>query len=137
MSRRYAEDTKVPVGQSTGEVCDLLRKHGADSTAVYQGKDGSAVGFQMGGRMYKMSVPVNPEARDPEQDERRAWRLLLLLVKAKLEAVREGATTVEREFLADTVLYDGRTVAEWAEPAIERSYRLGVMPRLPALEGPK
>ena len=45
-----------------------------------------------------------------EQGAREVWRRLLLVVKAKLELVAEGGSSVEREFLADMMLPDGRTV---------------------------
>jgi len=54
-----------------------------------------------------------------EQACRSRWRCILLLVKAKLETVSSGASTLEREFLADLKLADGRTVHE----VLERSFR--------------
>ncbi len=46
------------------------------------------------------------------QAEREAWRRLLLLTKAKLEAIADGFTTIEHEFLPDLVLANGTTVGE-------------------------
>lgn len=134
-ARRFAEDTKVPVGQSQGEVKDMLRKAGADRLAIYEDGKGSAVAFEIRGRMYRLDVP-RKATKDPEQEERRMWRLTLLLVKAKLEAVREGATTIEREFLADAIPYDGRRMAEWAEPELQIAYQEGRMPKQLLLGGP-
>lgn len=136
-SRRFAEDTAVPVGRSQDEVKDRLRKAGADRIAVYESAATSAVAFTLEGRMCRITIPTRPDAKDPRQDERRAWRLLLLLLKAKLEAVREGATTIEREFLADMLLADGSTVSEWAEPQLAIAYRDGVMPQHLMIEGPR
>lgn len=65
-----------------------------------------------------------------EQIERERWRQLLLLVKAKLEMIALGLSTVEREFLADIFLADGRTVHETLAGAIEKNYIEGGVPRL-------
>ena len=61
---------------------------------------------------------------------------MLLLIKAKLEAVREGATTIEREFLSDRLLYDGQTIGQWAEAELQEATRLGRMPTTLLLTGP-
>jgi hypothetical protein len=50
------------------------------------------------------------------------------VVKAKLEAVETGITTIESEFLAHLVLPDGRTVGALARPEIKRAYADGRMP---------
>jgi hypothetical protein len=135
-ARRFAEDTRVPIGQTQAEIKDRLRKAGADQIAVYEASDRSAVAFQLGASMYRINVPTTPKAEDQAQDERRAWRLLGLLMKSKLEAIREGATTVEREFLADMLLYDGRTVSETIGPELQIAQREGRMPSTLLLGGP-
>lgn len=134
-ARRFAEATKVPVGQSQGEVKDMLRKAGADRLAIYEDDHSSAVAFSIRNRMYRLDIPRSKTAKDPVQEERRAWRLTLLLVKAKLEAVREGATTIEREFLSDVLLHDGSKMAEWAEEQLTIAYQAGQMPKQLLLGG--
>jgi hypothetical protein len=114
--RRYAEDTSVPIDRTQAEVKDRLRKAGADQLAIYEGSGSSMVGFALAGRMYRLTVPLSANPKSAAQDEKRAWRLLLLLLKAKLEAVTEGATTIEREFLADMLLPNGQTVYERSAP---------------------
>jgi hypothetical protein len=137
MTRRFAEDTSVPVGQTQTEIKKRLRDAGADQIAVFESSDKSAVAFSVGAGMYRITVPTDPKAKNIAQDERRAWRLLGLLIKSKLEAVREGATTVEREFLADRLLYDGKTVHEWAAPQLQIAHERGQMPASLLLEGPR
>jgi hypothetical protein len=136
MTRRYAEDTDVPVGRSQDQVKDLLRKAGADRLAVYEDQGHVALAFGFTGRLYRLDVP-RPAGKNAAQEERRAWRLLLLLVKAKLEAVREGATTIEREFLADTILYDGSKMGDWAEDQLRIAYEAGQMPTQLLIEAPR
>lgn len=50
-----------------------------------------------------------------EQAARERWRGLVLLVKAKLEIVKMGVSTFEREFLADLVLPSQQTVSQHLE----------------------
>ena len=83
-----------------------------------------------------IDVPRRTDASNPEQEERRAWRLVLLLIKAKLEAVREGATTIEREFFADMLLPNGQTVHQAAAPELAIAYEKGAMPDRLLLGGP-
>lgn len=119
--RRYAQDTKLPVEKSQADLRALFKKAGADQIAMFEGSEKSSIAFALKGRMYRLTVGG---FKGP-QDERRLRRLLVLLVKAKLEAVREGASTIEREFLSDTVLWGGQTVAEALTPQIEQHYRDG------------
>lgn len=137
MSRRFAEDTKVPVGRTQEQLKARLRKAGADQVAVYESDASSAIAFRIAGGMYRITVPTDPRVKNPDQDQRRAWRLLALLITGKLEAIQDGATTVEREFLADRLLQDGRTVSDWIVPQIEQAQAEGHMPNQLLLEGPK
>lgn len=120
----YAERTDVPVARSQSQLVELLKKHKATQTAIGWSEDAGQVGFQFGGRVYKITVPIRSAARgvNAAQVERARWRVLHLVVKAKLEAVDAGITSIEQEFLAHAVLPNGRTVFEETAPAIERSY---------------
>ena len=63
-----------------------------------------------------------------EQATRSRWRAVVLLVKAKLEAVELGVSTIEREFLADIYLPSGETVAQHLGPKLAAAYLSGSMP---------
>lgn len=132
--RRYAQDTKVPVGQTRDELERLLRKAGAGQ--VFAGFDNDnaqiVVGFSLERRQYKFRVSTSRPTRrcEPEQIEREAWRSLLLLVKAKLEYVASGASTYESEFLAHLVLPSGATVADEVAPVIDEMYATGQVRQL-------
>ena len=63
-----------------------------------------------------------------EQACRQRWRALPLIIKAKLEAVESGITTLESEFLANIVLPDGGTVGQWLTPQVAEAYATGRMP---------
>jgi hypothetical protein len=73
--------------------------------------------------------------REYEQAVRQRWRALALYVKAKLEAVETGIVTFDDAFMAYTVLPNGQTMGEWAQPQIEQAYEGGGMPKLLAMGG--
>ena len=93
--------------------CPILRTSGTPTTEL---RPGSA------------AQELSREAHD--QACRQRWRALLLVIKAKLEAVTAGISTIETEFLANIVLPDNTTAGEWMLPQIDRAYRTGEMPPL-------
>lgn len=70
-----------------------------------------------------------------ESEGRRRWRAQLLLIKAKLEMIAMGASSVEREFLADMLMANNKTVGQQAIPALAKSYAKGGMPSMALLLG--
>ena len=54
----------------------------------------------------------------------------MLVIKAKLEAVTAGISTIETEFLANIVPPNNTTAGEWILPQIDQAYRNGAMPPL-------
>jgi hypothetical protein len=122
----------VPVEKTRQEMEELLRRHGAtqylqaSDHEPKKGETSSVVQFKMGDRMVRLrfGVPVKP------QEARRKWRMILMIVKAKLEFVADGGSTIEREFLADVLLPDGQTAGEWFAPQLKESYNTGGMPPL-------
>ena len=154
----YAEGTSVSPEKTRLELDKLLQKHGADLRSL--GVDdalGAFCVFRIDGRSVRLRVPIPTveecrpaKGREPrgwhqwqphigqrhwmekrrDQIERERWRALLLLVKAKLEFVALGLSTVEREFLADVFLPNGHTVHEELAASIEQAYLDGKMPKL-------
>ncbi len=132
---RFAEQTKVPVSQSRGEIEKMLSKHKCQQfgTAVDYMELKARVQFTAHDRIVRFTVAM-PDAKkfkreqDHQQEERRVWRSLLLVIKAKLEAVNTGIATFEQEFLANIVMPNGRTVGEIVVPQIAESYSSGRMP---------
>ena len=135
----FAENTKVPIEKSKVELETLLAKLGAGRRATFHDSEKSVAGafFELAGRRYRIEVPIprladflKPKpvpygwdswsitkraawsAAEADQAARQRWRALILLVKAKIEIVAMGASTFEREFLADLVLPNGRTAGE-------------------------
>lgn len=130
--RRFAETTKVPVIQSRGEIEKMLSRHKCQQfgTAVDYLAYTARVQFTAHQRMVRFLVglPDPKKTKNHEQEERRVWRSLLLVIKAKLEAVETEISTFEEEFLAHIVMPNGKTVAELILPQIAESYASGRMP---------
>lgn len=137
----YAEATTVPVERTKVKIERLLQKHGATQRGVMHDDEAGVARllFVLAGRKVRLEVPIPrrddrkythagesrwaaplPKSRGDrlhDQACRTRWRVLLLFLKAKLEAVSlpplgMGISTVDREFLADLVLPSGGTVAE-------------------------
>ena len=143
----YAAQTKVSIAQSKTDIEALLAKYGATGFGYATEGDRAMVAFNMEGRRVQLML-VMPSMDDFaltrgnsrrtaaaqesawEQACRSRWRALLLIIKAKLEAVEAGITTLETEFLANIVLANGVTVGQLMSPQIEEHYQTGKMPAL-------
>jgi hypothetical protein len=114
MTRAYAARTKVPVEKTRSEIERLVKRYGASGfVSGWQGLT-ARLEFICQNRHIRFTVRV-PEQ---EQAARQKWRSLLLLVKAKLEAVDAKIATFEEAFVGDIVMPDGRTVWEAAREPI-------------------
>lgn len=147
---RFAAETAVPSEKSRAEIERTLRRYGADTFMFFEEKDRAAIAFRAHGRHIRFLLPMpdpqdrqfaytpqrgqlrSPMARREawEQAIRQSWRALVLVIKAKLEAVEAGISVFEDEFLANIVLPDGRTVGDFIRPQIESAYTSGQMPPL-------
>lgn len=151
---RYARQTHIDVARSRVEVERVVMRYGCGQFVSGQLADGRAiVGFSASGRQVRITLrPPDPTqlsttekgrkrspgaAQDAHQQEiRRRWRALVLVLKAKFEAVESGISTFEDEFLAYTSLPDGTTVGEAIGPAVQEAYLTGrVKGLLPAFGG--
>lgn len=145
----YAEATKVSAERSQVEVEKLLIRHGA--TGYVRGWEGRHVQilFVLGNRRIRFVLQMPKETDDAirlnsagrrrtaeqaraavAQEERRLWRALLLVLKAKFEAIESGITTQEDEFLPHTILPSGATVSEWLQPQVDAACASNKMPAL-------
>lgn len=148
----YANSTSVSVEKSKAEIERTLQRYGATSFLYGASPTQAMIGFVVEGRQIRMILQM-PDRNDREfthhqrgkrqesaaygaweQACRQKWRALNLVIKAKLEAVSSGITTLDDEFLSFTVLPNGSTAGEWLKPEIARAYETGEMPSmLPAL----
>jgi hypothetical protein len=143
----YAAATSVSVEKSRAELEELLRRAGAQKRAVGvdEERGQATIFFVLAARQVRLSIALptietyrfttwrgrqvscsgDEQRRRWEQACRTRWRAMVLLVRAKLEAVALGLTTIEHEFLADILLFDGRRVGEAAAPQLESQYGQG------------
>ncbi len=152
----YASGTSVPIERTEMQIRDLVKQKGATQfMAAFDHEHGRAIiGWTLEGRMVRLAVPLPapdeqrfthrtyrgaytygqwPKEKQRllwEQACRARWRAILLIMVAKFEAVEAGISTLEREFMADTLMADGSTVGAWLEPQLKDMYLNGSMPRL-------
>ena len=125
MTRRYAEGTAVSVNASQGEIAGILMAHGVRKQGWMSSPEGDELMFELGGHSFRFRIlkptlteiyQLYPNARDSnaklDAEWRRRWRANVLLLKAKLEFIDSGDTTLERELLPYMLTAGGQTVAE-------------------------
>lgn len=132
----YAHKTKVPVNQTRSEVEHLLEKHGA-SGFMYGSTNGQAmVVFEMKERRLKFVVPMptlnksGSNENAVKAETRRRWRALLLVLKAKLEAVNSEIVEFDEEFLAHIIVSGNTTVGDHMVPQMKQALATGKLPPL-------
>lgn len=148
----YAENTGVPTERSKVEIENTLTRYGADAFSYGWQDNRAVICFRLKAMFFRVEIPIPPkppnedtwkpnaagafrkvtvkqQLRAWEQAQRQRWRAAALIIKAKLEAVEAGISTVEEEFLASTVLPDGSRFGAWAKPQLASVYSSGLMPR--------
>lgn len=145
----FAANTSVPVERSRAEIERLLSRHKCSKfmAGVDHEAHRATVQFQAHNRIVKFEIAL-PDSRDKkytrdrhgwqrspsgveklvQQEERTRWRALLLVIKAKLEAVESNIATFEDEFLAHVLLPNQQTVAQYIGPTVAQIYETGRMP---------
>jgi hypothetical protein len=152
----FAEKTSVPVERSRAEIEKLVSAAGASRFSSGWDEHGNAIiVFRLHERFMRFALSFPPRndkrflTRHQQrgiiptpagvidqrfaQEQRRRWRCLLLLIKAKIAAVSSEIVTFEQEFLSYTMLPDGSTVAERVTPMVAAAYETGQLPPLLAL----
>lgn len=144
----YAEKTSVPVSKTKADIEELIQKSGACQFISGYKDDMAVIGFSIADRQIRFVLPLpdkdddsfwfTPERKNKrteqqayaawEQACRSKWRALYLIIKAKLEAVESGISTIEHEFFYDIVLPDGKTLGEFMAPQLKTVYTTGQMP---------
>ncbi len=149
MKARYASETEVPVEKSRMELEKLITRFGASQILTFQEDKQAIVQFTSRDRMIRLTLPL-PLLEDPiiqrtaqnyqrskaaardalAKENRRRWRAMVLLVKAKLTAVEEGIVEFEEEFFANTIMADGQTLYQRARGQVELEYKTGTPRKL-------
>ena len=131
----YALNTTVSAIRTRNEIEETLERYDADAFAHATQGNLATVIFAMENRRIRFVLELpdpqdfrytnhNPprersaRAQQEAHDQacRQRWRALLLVIKAKLEAVTAGISTIETEFLANIVLPHNITAGEWMLP---------------------
>jgi hypothetical protein len=150
---RYATGTGVPVHRTEAELKRTLKRYGADDIVV-----GESAASKQGFVQFKyvdITVRMRIALPDPQSEDfwltpsgrsrrdeatarqawekacRQQWRVLLLLVKAQLEAIENGIAPPEKILMPWLVLPGGGTVGEWVLPQLEAAARAGQLKALP------
>ncbi|WP_026532527.1 hypothetical protein [Arthrobacter sp. H41] len=128
MTTNYVRGASASSADSRAEIVGLLSRHGASGVRCISEQRRTTIVFSSGDRQFRLLLtgpagfPDETDDSGREKAARRRWHTLALLVKAKLEAVNADIVTFEEEFLAYTVLPNGRTVFENTQQAISRAY---------------
>lgn len=143
----YAKTTSVSPEKSQEEIKRTLRRYGADRFGVMEERTKGHVMFEYNGLMIQLSVNF-PEKKDFEKTEtgkkridsavesalnqaiRQRWRALTIAIKAKLEAIECGISTIEQEFMAFVMMPDGRPLGEHVVPKLHELAQGGDMPKM-------
>lgn len=158
MASRYAQGTQVPVDRSQLELRGVLKRYGSDD--ILFGESAAQmmafVQFRYAGLPVRLRIPLpdpadrrfweTPTGRRKRSSEaaraewemscRQQWRVLLLFLKAQLEAVENGLDTPERIFMPYLVLPGGRgTVGDHLGPQLMAAVAGGQLKALPFPEG--
>ena len=144
---KYASNTIVSPEKSQAEIQNTLRKYGADRFGTMEEKSKAHVMFSYSGLSIQISITL-PERSEFEITEtgrdrskssiessynqaiRQRWRALLLAIKAKLEAIECGISTIEEEFMAFIIMPDGMPLSSHILPKLQTMVKTGKMPKL-------
>jgi hypothetical protein len=144
---QYAKNTSVSIESSQREVQKILRKYGADRFGFMEDHTTAYLMFSFSNLQIQISVNIPSREgfektetgrirknsqidQAHEQAVRQRWRALVLTVKAKLEAVETGISTIEKEFMAFVMMPDGKQLGDHLVPRLLQIAETGKMPRL-------
>ena len=133
----YANNTSVPIDRSMNQIRVMLKKIGADGTAIAESDNKAMVSFVYQGKNYKFfinypsidddSVRLTDGGRERTQSQceaeidkevRRLWRAMGLYIKAAIEAHNNQIIPLEKSMLSHMVLPGGKTVFEKVQKVI-------------------
>lgn len=144
---RYANTTSVTPEKSQEEIKKALRRYGADKFGVMEERTKAHVMFEFSNLMVQITVSLPDRAEfmksetgksrtesainnQWDQAIRQRWRALLLTIRAKLEAVECGISTLEQEFMAFVMMPDGRPLGDILIPKLHEIAKSGKLPRM-------
>lgn len=123
----FAAGTSVSPEKTMMEIRGLLGKHGATRIQTIEDTNNVQIAFALKNRVVRFEIDLPPVTDDEFKptyrqrttrtelwaaETRRRWRVCLLIIKSKLEAVASNAKLFDVEMLPYMVMPDGRTVAQ-------------------------
>lgn len=127
---KFAAGTQTSVAYSRAEIEKLIGRFGAVGFLIALDVEKAIIQFSARNRLVRLTLTLPTAAEFPRKDsqqaeERRRWRSLTQLLKAKLVAVDDGLVEFEEEFLPHVVLADGSTVYERTRGDLAIEYQGG------------
>lgn len=139
----FAKGTTVTVAKSRAEIERMLQRYGVTGYQSGWQDQRAAILFEKNSRRirFTLELPTLEEFAKAEKnkrseaamkaaceaEQRRLWRSLALVIKAKLESVESGIETFEAAFLNNIVVPGTKeTFGEWAIPKIAAAYDRGI-----------
>jgi len=149
---QFASNTSVSPEKTQNDIRDTLRKYGAGKFGIMEEASNAYVMFEFDRLMIQLTVglpdkkefvktetgrPRKKSAVDEAYNQavRQRWRALLLAIKAKLEAIECGISTIEKEFMAFVVMPDGKSLGDHLIPKLKDISQTGKLPRLLSFSG--
>lgn len=123
---RYAEKTTVPIERSKASIEKALNQYGATAIGQMEFKGKYTLMFELLSRRVRMEINL---PKDDAQECRRLFRVLLLKIKARLECINDGDSTLSEEFMPYIMLPDGQTVGQQVTNGINKAYLEGKTPQ--------
>jgi hypothetical protein len=144
---QYASSTTVSPEKSQMEIRETLRRYGASRFGVMEEEIKAHVMFEYHKLQIQLTIELPPREEFTKTDNgrsrkqsavneaynqaiRQRWRALLLAIKAKLEAIECGISTIEKEFLAFVMLPNGQNLGDVLIPKIADMAETGRMPKM-------
>lgn len=112
---KYAERTSVPVSRSIDEIGRIVKRYSANHWAVLHSSTQIGVEFALDDFQVRVALPVTTAS---EQEVRRLWRVLILLLKSRFELIEAGAESPAQAFMAYIRLPSGQTTSDAVLPQI-------------------
>lgn len=134
---QYARNTSVPVARSRAEIERVLTKYGASKFGSMSEENRATLYFEVKGRQLQWTIPIPERKRyrhetDYDREIRRRWRVMLITVKAMLEAVESKLLTFDQAFLPHIVIPGtAKTIGEAiSSPKLDALYQGMSLPAL-------
>lgn len=148
----YANTTTVSPEKTQNDIRDTLRRYGANKFGIMEEGSQAHVMFEYHKLLIQLTINLPDKESFSEtktgrsrktkaidesynQAVRQHWRALLLAIKAKLEAIECGISTIEKEFMAFVVMPDGKSLGDHIIPQLEKISSTGKLPKLLAFTG--